>query len=214
MRPRNAVKLAPSVPISMPTQPSSTSETRMAAHPCITRFGAGCMTSSLCCWIAAQTSTQSRGGFLGTEVQPIDVAIWGGNPLAPSPGDFKTARILLNRGAVDDLTVAAAFGDLDRVRAMLDQDPALIRIMRRNGRRPLNGATEFGKTAMVRLLLERGADPRLPHRGRIRPAARPGIPLRGHETWLIRMTRPARPGVRTPASGTPGWRRATTGSTS
>jgi ankyrin repeat protein len=107
----------------------------------------------------------AQGGFLGTEVQPIDVAIWGGNPLAPSPGDFKTARILLNRGAVYDLTVASAFGDLDRVRAMLDQDPALIRSMRANGRRPLNGATEFRKTTMVRLLLERGADPTWPEAG-------------------------------------------------
>ena len=97
--------------------------------------------------------------------------VWGGNPLAPSPGDFKTARILLNRGAVYDLTVASAFGDLDRVRAMLDQDPALIRTMRANGRRPLNGATEFRKTAMVRLLLERGADPAWPEAGAPRGTA-------------------------------------------
>ena len=39
------------------------------------------------------------GGFLATELQPIDLAIWGNNPLAPRTGDIKTARLLLDRGA-------------------------------------------------------------------------------------------------------------------
>jgi ankyrin repeat protein len=93
------------------------------------------------------------GGFLGTEVQPIDLAIWGDNPLAPRTGDLKTARLLLERGAAYDLTIACAFGDLGRVREFLDRDPSLIRTIRACGRRPLNAATEFSRTSVVRLLL-------------------------------------------------------------
>ena len=113
----------------------------------------------------------ARAGGMATEAQPIDLPIWGSNPLAPRPGDLKTARLLLDRGAAYDITIACAFGDLDRVRAFLDHDPNLIRAMRPSGRRPLSAATEFGHTAIVRLLLERGANPTWPDAGAPRGAS-------------------------------------------
>ena len=113
--------------------------------------------------------------------EPIDVAIWGGacRVRPPSwrvalesarswlmsrregqhPCDPPTARLLLDRGAAYDLTIAAALGNRERVTAMLEEDPSRIRESRPNMRRPLSAAAQFGHDAIVRLLLERGADP-------------------------------------------------------
>ena len=126
----------------------------------------------------------SASGYAPEDLQPIDLALWGGpETLRPSPWrmlreclewlrsrrgkprrpcDVKTARQLLARGASYDLTVAAALGDIDRVAAILDADPARISETRPNGRRPLSAAVEFGHERIVRLLLERGADPTWP----------------------------------------------------
>jgi ankyrin repeat protein len=99
-------------------------------------------------------ATDSRGA------QGIDLAVWSRTTLAT--GDFHTARLLLSRGATCDLTIAAALGDLDRVTALLDQNPACVREVRANGKRPLSAAVKFGRREIARLLLERGADPNWP----------------------------------------------------
>src|SRR5262249_58660758 len=78
--------------------------------------------------------------------------------------DFKTARLLVARGAAYDLTIAAALGDVQRVPALLDEDPFRIREKRPNRKRPLTAAVEFGHEAIARLLLSRGADPNWPER--------------------------------------------------
>ena len=68
----------------------------------------------------------SEKGYPAGEFQPIDLALWTG-PFWGVRGDVEMARLLLERGAALDLTIAAALGDLDGVRSMLDQDPARIR---------------------------------------------------------------------------------------
>jgi len=120
---------------------------------------------------AHSTSSGGGGGWWTNTVQAIDLAIWGHNNLAPHRGDLTTAQLLLSRGAECDLTVASAMGHIDHVRAILAADPPAIRRMRANGRRPLTAAVEFGHLAIVKLLLERGADPTWPESGAERGAA-------------------------------------------
>ncbi|HEX5110338.1 MAG TPA: ankyrin repeat domain-containing protein [Vicinamibacterales bacterium] len=127
--------------------------------------------------------------------QAIDLAIWGGPRTVrpprwrqvircarrvlrrrrasepPRPCDLETVRLLLARGATYDMTIAAALGDIDVVRKSLDADPSRIHEIRPNGRRPLSAAVEFGHDAIVRLLLDRGADPGWPEQGSPRGAS-------------------------------------------
>lgn len=128
----------------------------------------------------------SWSGYAPHDVQPIDLAIWGGptsvgrprwrsliacvkwwfiqrRAVIPHvPYAVETARLLVSRGATYDLPTAAALGDLDRVTAIIDNDPNRIREARPNGRLALSAAAAFGHTPIVRLLLERGADPTWP----------------------------------------------------
>lgn len=128
----------------------------------------------------------SCSGYAPQDLQAIDVAIWGGpsgdRPLgwrsltagvkrwfaerramsSQVPYDVETARLLVSRGATYDLPTAAALGDLPRVTAILDEEPTRIREARPNGRLALSAAAEFGHMPIVRLLLERGADPTWP----------------------------------------------------
>jgi ankyrin repeat protein len=109
----------------------------------------------------------------GAGSQALDLAVWGRRALAA------TAQLLLSRGATYDLTIAAALGDLQRVAALLDLNPARVSEVRQNGTRPLSAAVQFGHRKIARLLLERGADPTWPeadaHRGAsLHAAARAG----------------------------------------
>jgi ankyrin repeat protein len=109
----------------------------------------------------------ARGGSHGwwaLDLQAIDLAIWGSNICAAPKRDFETARLLVARGAAYDLTIAAALGDVQRVTALLDEDPSRIREKRPTGKRPLSAAVEFGHEALARVLLARGADPTWPER--------------------------------------------------
>ncbi|HEX9893731.1 MAG TPA: ankyrin repeat domain-containing protein [Gemmatimonadales bacterium] len=86
---------------------------------------------------------------------------------------------LLARGAEYDISTAAKIGDLERVRALLDQNPALANQVPPstgyyNGV-PLRCAAGAGHLDVVRLLLERGANPNqpepvAPHGGALREA--------------------------------------------
>jgi ankyrin repeat protein len=56
-----------------------------------------------------------------------------------------------------DIFEAAALGEVDRVRALLDSDPAFANAVAEDGFGPLGLASFFGREPVVRLLLERGA---------------------------------------------------------
>src|SRR5690606_3300147 len=96
-------------------------------------------------------------GYAAVDYQPIDMALF-----RREPGHPNLARMLVERGAVCDLTIAAALGDLALVTALLDEQPERIREARPAGHRPLPAAVLYRHHAIVRLLLERGADPNWP----------------------------------------------------
>ena len=125
----------------------------------------------------------SAAGYAPQDLEPIDLAIWGGPRQIRPPlwrcwvrmarrwlarrrrnGHSRAAhpdvaRLLLARGATYDLPTAAALGDMARVTVILDQEPSRIAEARPNGRRALSAAANFGHDVIVRLLLTRGADP-------------------------------------------------------
>jgi ankyrin repeat protein len=128
----------------------------------------------------------TSSGYAAENLQPIDLAIWGGPPqvrpplwrivlgrakqvmrrrrpfMSRHPCDVAIARLLLARGATYDLPTAAALGDLAHVEAILDADPSRVTETRPNGRRPLSAAATFGHDSIVKLLLQRGSNPTWP----------------------------------------------------
>jgi ankyrin repeat protein len=113
---------------------------------------------------------------------------------------------LLARGADYDLSTATKFGDLDRVRELLDQDPALL------GHVPaysyytgvaLRNAAGAGHLEVVKLLLDRGADPNLPEPG-IAPqggALHAAIGGKHYEIVRLLLERGANPNAEVESSG-------------
>lgn len=78
---------------------------------------------------------------------------------------------LRERGADVDICTAAGIGDLPRVRELLDQDPQLANRVSDyasyyiGSGAPLKNAAARGHLEIVKLLLERGANPNLPEEG-------------------------------------------------
>ena len=103
----------------------------------------------------------SESGYAAAGSQTIDLALWK-SPFWGVRGDIETANLLITRGAAHDLTIAAAHGDIDRVRSLIDEEPRQIASARPSGKRALSSAVEFGHDHIVELLLERGADPNWP----------------------------------------------------
>jgi ankyrin repeat protein len=91
------------------------------------------------------------------------------------PDNFPKPRAIYEhlraRGAYCDICTAAWFGDLNRVRELCDEDPSLVnRPSEYAGYyacsgTPLRNAAGGGHIDIVKLLLERGADPNLPEEG-------------------------------------------------
>jgi ankyrin repeat protein len=78
---------------------------------------------------------------------------------------------LLTRGVACDICTAASIGDLERVRALLDQDPTLANRVSEyvtyyiGSGSPLRNAAARGHIEIVKLLLAHGADPNLREEG-------------------------------------------------
>jgi uncharacterized protein len=107
---------------------------------------------------------RNESGYPAVDFQPIDTALWSG-PFWNVRGDIDMARLLLSRGAAYDLVISAALGDRDRVREILDENPARVAEARPSGKRALSSAVEFGHHDIVKLLLDRGANPNWPDSG-------------------------------------------------
>ena len=100
----------------------------------------------------------------------------------PSPLWPVIGGILLGRGAEYDLWVACAIGDVDGARRILDADPEAVNDRARNypgmDAYPISIAADKGHIEVVRLLLERGADPDTPYdKYEGYPVAERGAPL-------------------------------------
>jgi ankyrin repeat protein len=82
-------------------------------------------------------------------VPAVRLAVYYGHP--------DISRMLLERGAVSDLYDAAACGLTDRLRDLLDKEPASVNTLSSDGATPLGLAAFFGHREAVELLLDRGA---------------------------------------------------------
>ena len=88
-------------------------------------------------------------------------------------GDLGLAQSLLPADSALTVGEAAAFGRIDRLRALLDGDPKLARSWSPDGFTPLHLALFSGEEAALRLLIERRADVEAPSRHRTIRGVRP-----------------------------------------
>jgi ankyrin repeat protein len=95
--------------------------------------------------------------------RPIHCALDGRHKPALRAGAL--AGVLLARGAAYNIYVAAALGDEFTVREELLRDAALANFEDTSGARPISAAATRNDLAMVKLLLDHGADPSLPEAG-------------------------------------------------
>jgi ankyrin repeat protein len=73
-------------------------------------------------------------------------------------GKTEEARAIADARADLDVFEAAAIGDLDRLRGLLDDDPSLANAWSEDGFTALHFAAFFGHPASAKLLVERGAE--------------------------------------------------------
>lgn len=103
-------------------------------------------------------SSDSRIG--GSGFRPIASALWRHSVWAQL-NDYETVQLLLKHGAEYSMTIAAALGDEERVRALLLSDPTLCNHQEPGGKRALSAAAERNYVDVVKVLLDAGANPNL-----------------------------------------------------
>lgn len=74
------------------------------------------------------------------------------------------AAWLVEQGAPLDISEACAVGAMEQAKELLDREPGLVHGFAKDGFQPLGLASFFGHEDLVRLLLERGAQPGTPAR--------------------------------------------------
>ena len=98
----------------------------------------------------------SEGADVNARTETGTTALYG----AMRGEHYELARMLLQRGAEHSIFTAAGLGDVETVRQMLHDDPALVaaRDSSRWECAPLHRAAEHGQVAAVKVLLVSGAD--------------------------------------------------------
>ena len=102
--------------------------------------------------------SQNRIGAYG--YRPVCSALWE-NSYWKQCNDYGSVRKLLVAGAEYTITIAAALGDEERVKHLLQSDKSMANALEPNGKRALSAAAERNHANIVRLLLDAGADPNL-----------------------------------------------------
>jgi ankyrin repeat protein len=86
----------------------------------------------------------------GTGLSPVRAALYRRHP--------ELVRPILKAQPTLDVFDAAAVGDVDRLRSLLDDEPDLVNSVSTDGYTPLHLAAFFGQPKIVELLLARSAD--------------------------------------------------------
>ncbi len=105
----------------------------------------------------ADPNAINKDGF-----KPIHFAFFKNNFWLKLNKDLSLAEYLRDNGTKYNINLAALFDDLKGVQAFLSKDPSLSNSNDSCDKRPLSSAAAEGNEAMVKLLLENGADPMKP----------------------------------------------------
>ncbi len=113
------------------------------------------MTELLLDYGAEQTlEVPDRGGRT-----PLQHIVWEWDAISGRwEGNFPAGRLYLERGAYYDLFSACGFGDVERVRELIADDPACVNARHASGSAPLHWAARQNSVACAKLLVQHGAE--------------------------------------------------------